>query len=163
MNRFVCFVAAALVAGLVGCGKSPEEARADLAKQQVPIDEKSLLERTKEKTDEATAATLVVAGVDPNARQANGMTALMSAALNGQKATVAALVQRGAKVDAEARGFTALITAVSGGHREVVELLLAKGADVNQKTSTGNTALKAARGGKFTEIEALLLKAGAKE
>ena len=47
---------------LAGCGKSPDSARAELEKQAIPVDEKTLLAQTKEKSDQATAATLVVAG-----------------------------------------------------------------------------------------------------
>ena len=154
-----------LVLGLAlnACGKSQDAARAELEKAQIPVDSKTLLAQTKEDGQQSTAATLVVAGVDPNASQPNGMTVLMSAALHGQKETVVELLRRGAKVEIEARGYTALIAAVSGGHKEVVELLLAQGADARQKTANGNTALKAARGGRHAEIEQLLLKAGAME
>lgn len=152
-----------LVGLLAGCGKSPEKAKLELASKGIPVTDAALLEHSKSRASQSTAKELLIAGADPNARQANGMTVLMSAALNGQVETVAELLKRGADMEIEVRGYTALITAVSSGSKEVVELLLAKGAKVNYKTETGNTALRAARGGKQAEIEQILLKAGAKE
>lgn len=162
MQRFV-MVALVGVALLSACGKSPEQAKADLAKKNIPLTEASLIDQTKSVASQENAQDLVTAGVDVNAKQENGMTALMSAALHSQKETVAALLKRGADLEIEARGFTALICAVSGGNKDIVEALLAKGADVNHRTAEGNSPLKAARGAKNTEIEQLLLKAGAKD
>ncbi len=152
-----------LVALLAACEKSPDKARAELVSKGIPVTDAALLEHSKSQASQSTATELLVAGADPNARQANGMTVLMSAALNGQTATVAELLKRGADMEVEVRGYTALIMAISSGSPEVVQLLLAKGAKVNYQTETGNTPLRAARGGKHAEIEQMLLKAGARE
>ena len=82
-------------------------------------------------------------GLDVNSADPYEMTALQHAALNGHAATVNALLERGADVDARevVQGYNALILASAHGYADVVALLLAKGADRNAVTEDGYTAL----------------------
>lgn len=61
---------------------------------QVPVSPEALIAKTKDTKNQDVAKMLVQAGVDPNARQENGMTALMSAAFNGQHDVARALLQK---------------------------------------------------------------------
>jgi len=74
-----------------------------------------------------------------------GRTALMEAALNGQKEVVKALLTRGTDMDKESRieGWTALMFAADKGHLATVKLLLESGA--SKKKVRGMTALKLAK------------------
>jgi cytohesin len=78
-------------------------------------------------------------------------------------ATAMLLVERGAKVDAEASAIrhTPLHKAVEAGRLEVVRALLACGANVNATTPYGETPLHFAARGGYTEIVLALLDKGA--
>jgi len=143
-----------------GCGDpSPEAAKKRLAEKNLPVDASTLMAKTKEgKAGEKDAKLLAVAGADPNARQANGMTALMSAAFNGQLDAAEALIQRGADVNATASGFTALRLAVERGDKPIVRLLLKHGAKPNLKPDGAPSALEKAQQLKDPEIAELLAK-----
>ena len=131
---------------LAGCGPdTPDEAKAKLAKQNVPLTDESLLAKTKDAKSEDVAKMLVIAGVDPNARQPNGMTALMSAAFNGQEDVAKALLEKGADVKLDAAGFNALTLAVEHGDKKMVKLLLAAGADPKARPGAGLSALEKAQ------------------
>lgn len=147
---------------LAACGEpSPEDAKKRLAEKHIPVDAAALLAKTKEgKTGEADARLLAAAGVDPNARQANGMTALMSAAYNGQREVAEALIKRGADVNAAAQGFTALRLAVERGDKPMIRLLLDHGARPGLKPDGAPSALEKAEQGKDAEIVGWLAGAG---
>jgi hypothetical protein len=86
--------------------------------------------------------SLIAAGVDVNAKDNLGYTALIYASLNGHVEVVQALLAAKADVNAkENLGNTALIWASAAGHVEVVRALLAAKADVNAKNNSGSTAL----------------------
>ena len=85
---------------------------------------------------------LLSQGVDVNAGDRTGVTALMRAAYHGQLAMVRALIGYGADPTAKDRsGLTALMMAKHGGHDEIVEALGRFGAqgktEVARKRGTG--------------------------
>ena len=149
----------ALMVLLAACGRSPDEAKKKLAEIQVPQTPAALLAKTKDAKDEEVARMLVQAGVDPNARQENGMTVLMSAAFNGQHGVAKALLEKGAQVNADAKGFNALSLAVERGDKAMVQLLLANGAQARTRPGGGASALQKAQQRQNAELIALLEKA----
>ena len=102
-------------------------------------------------------------GIDINAVDEDGNTALMLAAFFAKKDIVRALLDAGADVNVKnKKGNTALIIAAWHGRINMVKLLLAKGVDINVKDKYGNTALKIATVIRINkEIARMLLKAGA--
>jgi hypothetical protein len=99
---------------------------------------------------------------DFNAKDKNGVTALMKAALRGHTDIVQALLAQGADVNAtDVLGFTILMTAAKRGHTDTVQALLAHGADVNAKAFNGYTAVMPTAGQGYTETVKALLAAGA--
>lgn len=142
---------------LAACGDSPEAARKKLAEKQLAVSGETLMAKTKEGTaGSGDAKLLVIAGADPNARQTNGMTALMSAAYNGQLDTARLLIERGADVNASAKGFTALRLAVEKNNPEMVKLLLANGAKPDLRPEVSPSALDKARDGGNRQIIEML-------
>ena len=83
---------------------------------------------------------------------------LLSAAFSGDTATVQALLDAGADVNAKSNaGWTALFYAAESGHTATVQALLDAGADVSAKNNLGWTALMgAAINGHAATVRALL-------
>jgi ankyrin repeat protein len=110
--------------------------------------------------DTAQVRTLIRAGIDVNAAQADGMSALHWAARRGDAYSAQVLLFAGARVDAVTRNgnYTPLHLAAREGRAEVVKLLLSHGANALAETSTGGaTPLHfAAQSGSAAAIEALL-------
>ena len=153
-------VAVMLLPALAGCAPdTPEQAKKNLSQLSVPQTENSLLAKTKNAKSENVAEMLVRAGVNPNARQANGMTALMSAVFNGQEDVAMLLVKKGADVQASAKGFNALSLAVERGDKSMVKWLLSVGADANARPDGGLSALEKAQQQQKTELMEILQNA----
>lgn len=110
-----------------------------------------------------TVRSLLKDGVDVNAAQGDGMTALHWAALSNDGETAEMLLYAGANVQAATRlgAYTPLILASRSGHRALVETLLNAGADVNQATGTGATPLMLAAASGRADAVSLLLAGGA--
>ena len=89
--------------------------------------------------DSARVRQLIKQGLDVNAAQADGMTALHWAAQRGDASGAQLLMYAGARVDAVTRNgnYTPLHLAARGGRASAVKALLAAGADVNAVTTTG--------------------------
>lgn len=104
---------------------------------------------------------LLDAGVDPNAKDSFGATALVWAA--GDPAKAKLLIERGAEVNVQTnQGKTPLIVAAAhDGSSRTVRLLLDKGADIKAADVMGNTALLAASAANDFESVRVLLARGA--
>lgn len=89
--------------------------------------------------DTAQVRTLIRAGNDVNAAQADGMSALHWAARRGDANSAQVLLFAGARVDAVTRNgnYTPLHLAAREGRADVVKLLLSHGANALAETSTG--------------------------
>ncbi|HDS9450884.1 TPA: ankyrin repeat domain-containing protein [Klebsiella quasipneumoniae subsp. similipneumoniae] len=102
-----------------------------------------------------TITTLANAGADTSLADKSGTTALQVAAGQGAPAVIAALVQRGAKVDQlSANDLSPLMLAVKMNNKANVEALLEAGASVNLSNKAGYTAIGYSRAG---EVRQLLL------
>lgn len=111
-----------------------------------------------EHRDRDAARALLAQGVDVNAPQIDGMTALHWAVYRDQTDMVEWLLAAGADPTVENRyGVTPLSLACTNGNSVVVEKLLEAGADPNAALPSGETALMtAARTGKLKPLQALL-------
>jgi ankyrin repeat protein len=112
--------------------------------------------------DTAAVKAFLAQGVDVNARDGSGTTALMLAVLHADTNMVRLLLDKGADVNTKNKaGATALMWAV--GNYDKVKALLDKGAEVNARAASGFTALMiAVNSDAATETVKLLVKKGAK-
>ena len=110
--------------------------------------------------DAATVKRLLKEGVDVNAAQGDGMTALHWAAMNGDAELAQMLLYAGANVSARTRigGFTPLHMASQIGHASVVAPLLAASAPVSAITTTGVTPLMLAAASGSTDAVRMLIE-----
>ena len=110
------------------------------------------------------AAALLDHKAEVDARDDNGMTPLLVAALSGHREIAALLLDHGA--DREARdsagGATPLYQAAAWGRTGVVELLIGRGADVNARNHAGRTPLGAALAGGSADAARILREHGAR-
>ncbi|MCY4443056.1 MAG: SUMF1/EgtB/PvdO family nonheme iron enzyme [Deltaproteobacteria bacterium] len=118
------------------------------AKRQQPValrPRPEALHRAAKAGDVDGLKAALKAGMDVNARDRRGWTALMHAANKGYKLMVGPLLEAKADPDVQAAdGATALFMASVHGHSEIVELLMKAGADVSIKGPKGKTALDVA-------------------
>ena len=139
-----CVVATALIVfslGLTaGCGEGP-----DKAEETRKLQEHALMVHAYKGEADAIKA-LLAQGVDANARDERGGTALMQASIANKADAVKLLLEHGAEVNAQSDGGnTALIAAAGKGHADILRILLDAGADpliMNKANETA--AVKAA-------------------
>ena len=109
---------------------------------------------------------LLSVGIDVNAKDKRGKTALLIASCSGTDdwgdvEIVKALLSAGADVNVtDEHGYTALGFASLEGNEDLVKLLLSAGADVNGKGFDGTALMSAAMQGRL-EVVKMLLAAGA--
>uniref|UniRef100_A0A0G4GD46 Uncharacterized protein n=1 Tax=Chromera velia CCMP2878 TaxID=1169474 RepID=A0A0G4GD46_9ALVE len=105
-------------------------------------------------------------GVDVNAKDKDGDTALHRASLSGQKGAVVSLLELGADVEAasDRHGRTAVHAAAERGHVDVLRVLLNAGAEAMRgDRKKGTTALHVACRGGHRDVVLVLLWRGASE
>jgi len=129
-----------------------------LAMSSVAAPGNSPLADAAERMDGPAIRGLLESGVDVNASQIDGMTALHWAAYRDDTDIARLLLNAGANAKAENRyGLTALSLACQNGNATLVELLLAAGVDPNTSLRGGETVLMtAARTGRIGPVKALL-------
>jgi ankyrin repeat protein len=111
------------------------------------------------RSDATAVRTLLKGGADVNAAQADGMTALHWAALNGDLPTMEVLLVAGATREPLTRvgSYTPLHLASMRGHAAAVTRLLDAGAKAGAATTTGVQPLHlAAQAGSAEAVQALL-------
>ena len=114
-----------------------------------------------EQRDKTSVGKLLgTAGVDVNAAQVDGTTALHWATYHADAETAALLVQAGANVNAVNRyGVPPLAQACTNGNAAIVKQLLQAGADANATMKGGESVLMlAARSGNIEAVQALLAR-----
>ena len=104
---------------------------------------------------------LAKSGVDVNAVDENGDTAVVIASANGHKEAVSALIEFGADINqSDGKGETAIAAAIRAQDSEMVKTLYEKGADLNQAVKSGETPLMLASQLGLGEIAQFLTQAG---
>ncbi len=118
--------------------------------------------KAAEEGDRKEVEELVDFGVDINAKDWKGWTALIYASRLGYADMVRMLLYEGAEVNVKGNnGFTALLYAPHGGDIDIARMLLEKGADINAKTIGGYTALMNASQAGQVDMVRMLLDEGA--
>jgi ankyrin repeat protein len=103
-------------------------------------------------------------GININACDNEGQSALMRASLFGHNEMVRLLLDKGADIQIRNKETqsTALMEAVAGNHADVIRLLAQNGADVNEKDVLNRTPLHVACMWGFIEVADTLIELGAK-
>jgi ankyrin repeat protein len=141
---------------LLGCGQSKEQATQDLEKLNVKFTPDDFVQ-SADKGDLKAVQLFLEAGMDGNAQDATGSTALMAAAKNGRIDVVNKLLEQKLNLNLQDKqGQTALALAAANNQADVVKLLLKKNADPNIQDQSGWSALmKAVYQGHTACVEAL--------
>src|SRR3954447_13857082 len=97
--------------------------------------------RIAEAGDTRNVESVLAAGVDIDASNSHGMTALMRAASHGRAEMVRLLLKHGADPNRTRNDkFTALVLASFFGHEEIVKILVEHGANIDAATRFGTSA-----------------------
>ncbi len=107
--------------------------------------------------DPATVKKLLATGININASDSRGWTALMYAASKNRIKIANLCIAKGGNVNAKDNlGWTPLMMAANNGHADMVKLLLLKGADKEARNVYGETAALRASVGRHREVLQLL-------
>lgn len=143
-------------------GPTELAARAKLGQKNIPYTEEAFT-KVVEDGDTGAVDLFLAGGMNPDARDATGRTALVNAASRGSDSISRKLLSRGADVNArDSTGSTALMESARNGHKETTKALLENGADVNLTDNNGQSALMRAAAQGHTEIVRMLINKGAR-
>jgi len=147
----------ALLAAVSGCSRWRDPRQA-LVRLDVPYTTDAWVGQAG--AGDTTAVTAFLAsGMDANARDADGHTALMNAAAGGHLAVVQMLLGSGAQANVtSARGMTPLAAAILNDHAAVAALLVDRGADLTAPTVARSPLLLAIRARRPQQVRQLLDK-----
>lgn len=154
---FLCepVVAALIVLLLLACASQHMQRALNALLGRMSADER-LITATATLNEPAFLKALA-AGADPNARDANGMTALSYAVITGSQCRVARLLEEGADVElANKWGVTPLMFAADNDRAAIAETLLRHGADPRRQSANQETAADRARQRESREAAAVL-------
>jgi uncharacterized protein len=155
------FLFCAVILLFAGCSKSPEAHKAEIERKGISYSNEAFLKAVNE-GDRESVASFIKAGIDINAKEEDGRTALLIAAEKEDAGMIALLADSGADVNArDVDGYSALMYAAYKGNLELADLLLKHGADVHAKDKDGWTALRFALMQGKTDVAELLKKQGA--
>jgi len=152
---FLFFVVMLLFAG---CSKSPEGHKAEIERRGVNFSNEAFFKAVSE-GDRELVGSFIKAGIDVNAKEDDGRTALLIAAENGDSGMAALIAVNGADMNArDVDGYTALMYAAYRGNMELADFLLKHGADVQAKDKDGWTASRFALMQGKTDVAEFLKK-----
>jgi ankyrin repeat protein len=150
-----------LLIPLTTSGQGLEEARRELEKRKIAWSDDEFIMHAQ-RGDTEVVQLFLTAGMNPDAKDSEGRTALIWASANGHTRAVKALLDLGANANAiDNKGMTSLMEASSRGRAEIIRLLLEKGANVNASARDGRTALMFASAEGHTVVANLLIDKGA--
>jgi len=139
-------------------GQGPEAARLELSNLSVPYTRDAFIQSAKE-GQLRVVKLFLAAGMDPNAKDAEGQTALMYAIAEKRDEIIRALLKAKANVNERNEGGgTALSWAAARGQLDTVRLLLDQGADADSI----NEAFVSAAADAHPDVMRALLEKGAK-
>ncbi len=144
---------------LFGCGQSKEQSTQELEKLNVKFTPDDFVQ-SADKGDLKAVQLFLEAGMDGNAQDTTGSTALMAAAKNGRIDVVNKLLEHKLNLNLQDKqGETALELAAANNQSDVVKLLLKKNADPNIQDQSGWSALmKAVYQGNTACVETLAVQ-----
>jgi ankyrin repeat protein len=142
-----------------GC-KGREGYKKAIEKKGIPYSQEAFLDNVRT-GDRELVEMFLSAGMDVNAKDKDGCTALMIASEKGDLGTAELLVRKGADVNArDIGGYTVLMYVAYNGNLDIAKLLIENKADVGAKDNDGWTALMFGSLGGKTEMVKLLKKSG---
>jgi ankyrin repeat protein len=150
---------------LAAVGSNQQEARREFQRRNIAFDNNAFVEYAA-CGDRAIVELFLAAGLNVNARNKDGRSAILLAAQDGRADVVQTLLVHRADIDQPSQGEyeqgkTALMFAAQRGHAKIVEMLLDAGVKVNATNHAGKTALMYAAEAGWTAAVQMLLARGA--
>ncbi|MBW0001505.1 MAG: ankyrin repeat domain-containing protein [Verrucomicrobia bacterium] len=134
----LCLVGCVLIAG---CSRSKNEVIQDLQRLNLKFTTEDYV-RSAGLGDMKALGLFLEAGIDPNALNSDGITALIAAAAHGRMAAVKFLLDHNADPNAAGKsGQTPLMAAAENNHADILQWLLDRRANPAAKDHNGWTAL----------------------